>query len=81
MDVSLSFRAGKGDLGHNFRESTKLDKNGNPHPLKRKHIDPERTSWNEKLCRIEMYQIYREEMTDALLEYNATQMDKGHPER
>ena len=81
MDVSLSFRAGKGDLGHNFRESTKLDKNGNPLPLKRKHIDPERTSWNENLCRIEMYQIYREEMTDALLEYNATQMDKGHPER
>ena len=81
MDVSLSFRAGKGDLGHNFRESTKLDKDGKPLPLIRKHIDPERTPWNENLCRIEMYQVYKEEMTDAIMEYNICQIEKGHPER
>ena len=81
MNVSLSFRSGKGDLGHNFRESTKLGKDGNPLPLKRKHIDPERTPWNEVLCRLEMYQVYREEMTDAIMEYNICQMGKGHPER
>ena len=81
MDVGLSFRAGKGDLGHNLRESIKLDKDGRPLPLVRNHIDPERTSWNEVLCRKNMREIYKEELTDALIEYNKTQIDKGHPER
>lgn len=81
MQVSLSWRSGRGDLGHNYRESTKMDKDGKPLPLKRKHIDPERTPWNEVLCRLEMYQVYREEMTDAIMEYNICQMGKGHPER
>lgn len=80
-NVSLSWRAGKGDLGHNFRESTKLDKDGKPLPLKRKHIDSERTSWNEVLCRKDMGEIYKDEMTDAIMEYNKVQMEKGHPER
>ncbi len=28
-----------------------------------------------------MREIYKEELTDALIEYNKTQIDKGHPER
>lgn len=80
-NISLSWRAGKGDLGHNFRESTKLDKAGMPLPLKRKHIDPERSDWNVVLCRKDMSEIYKEEMTDAIMEYNICQMEKGHPER
>ncbi len=80
-NVSLSWRAGKGDLGHNFRESTKLDKAGMPLPLKRKHIDPERSNWNVVLCRKDMREIYKEEMTDAFMEYNKVQVEKGHPER
>ena len=81
MQVSLSWRSGKGDLGHNYRESTKLDKDGKPLPLKRKHIDPERSDWNVVLCRKDMREIYKDEMTDALAEYNKLQMEKGHPER
>lgn len=81
MQVSLSWRSGKGDLGHNFRESTKLDKDGKPLPLKRRHIDPERSDWNVILCRKDLRDIYKDEMTDALAEYNKLQMEKGHPER
>ena len=81
MQVSLSWRAGKGDLGHNFRESSRLGTDGNPLPLRRKHIDPERADWNEVLCRKDMHEMYKDEMTDSLVEYNKLQMEKGHPER
>lgn len=81
MQVSLSWRSGRGDLCHNYRESAKMDKDGKPLPLKRKHIDPERSDWNVVLCRKDMREIYKEEMTDAIMEYNICQMKKGHPER
>lgn len=87
IETGLSIRDRTGKIDHNFRVTKKKDKNGNYIPMHRAHIDEERSHYNVILEMADpdpfqcVERVYRDAMTDALKDYNAEQIRKGHPER
>lgn len=87
IETGLSIRDRTGKIDHNFRITRKKDKEGNYIPMHRAHIDEERSQFNIILEQADrdpfkcVERVYRDNMTDALKDYNAEQIRKGHPER
>ena len=87
IETGLSIRDRTGKIDHNFRLTKKKDKDGNYIPMHRTHIDEERSRYNVILEQADpdpykcVERVYRDNMTDALKDYNTEQIRKGHPER
>ena len=87
IETGLSIRDRTGKIDHNFRVTKKKDKDGNYLPMHRRHIDEERSQFNIILEQADpdpykcVERVYRDNLTDALNDYNAEQIRKGHPER
>lgn len=87
IEAGLSIRDRTGKIDHNFRVTKKKDKDGNYLPMHRRHIDEERSQYNVVLEMADpdpfkcVERVYRDNMTDALNDYNAEQIRKNHPER
>ncbi len=87
IETGLSIRDRTGRLDHNFRLTKRKDENGNYIRMHRAHIDEERSKFNIILeqadpdpCKC-VERVYRDNMTEALNDYNAEQIRKNHPER
>ena len=87
IETGLSIRDRTGRLDHNFRLTKRKDENGNYIRMHRIHIDEERSKFNIILEQADpdpykcVERVYRDNMTDALNDYNAEQIRKKHPER
>ncbi len=87
IEAGLSIRDRTGKIDHNFRVTKKKDKNGNYLPMHRRHIDEERVQFNVILEQADpdpfrcVERVYRDNMTNALHDYNEEQIRKNHPER
>ena len=87
IETGLSIRDRTGKIDHNFRVIKQKNKDGNYIPMHRVHIDEERSQYNVILEQADpdpfkyVERVYRDNMTEALNEYNAEQIRKNHPER